>query len=990
MNAFTKLLSVGILIGSLMGSVNPPQAGAQPGLAPASSPVAQTQGVEYLLVMELPAADSMAIPENLSPIQVRRVAAAWANRQAQPVLEALNGLRVQGVVQGFAFDSQEWVLRVRLAEGTPDVLAKLAALPTVAQVLPGEATAGLQVGYSQALREIFYQASLQVAPEVDRPDMTDPSIYVFAMEGNPYTYLRGMTLPNIPVALSARRGTALLFSQTVISDSGGVYQLEPERIAGVYSWQLLPGDVVTASAHGSTVSTTVARLTAWIDPVQDAMIGVTAPGRSLLAWVNWEKLVSPCNPEIGGSMKSGTSSSDGSFQVDFSDIDLLHGAWGSVEVYDGNHNMTWGMVNAFWMHVDLTSNDTMLYFVPNQALELVLEQSSGITETLSGTAEYDGWFDIHWVNQLQTEDVIFVTSGDWTMTYSVLPVSLTVDPQTNMISGITEPYGEVMIQSSKPSPGSYAAYQLGFPTTCSVTSACLDTTSNGAGEFALSNPFDLGRGDALELQVWDGSGNSQINLLHVPLIAIRPAYQEILGYWAAGHTPLEIEVLDGGDVLKSFLETTSSEDGYYKVAVTDVPLVPGDRVVVNGTISTPDVMTTTLSMQVPEFTALIHSNGDHLTGNAPPGSLLLQYLDYQPATNTNTSTCKFKTTAGGEYDFDLTQQGIEGGDQGWVYSQGADGHISEAYSHGFQIMVEIDTGLVSGYTPEPGTPLTVVLLDDAGEIESRAIISTGLGYYYQYLVTHPLLPGQRVRIWVGENFSEVVLPPVTVEMDAATNRIYGLSAPLQHGVASLYQWYDNDGNTARSIHKLFTADSAGMYSVSFEGLTWWDCSEMVAGGQCTQARMKYTTLEEEYVVALNGPRPLPVPPDLYEADNSLQDAHAYVFISEHTFHDALDVDWVLLEVTEADLGKTIIIETFNLGLMADTVLWLYDHRGDDLMHDDDGGTGRGSRIQFAPAAAGMYYVEVVPYDADENTGNCGATYTLLISRDQVYMPVINR
>ena len=60
-------------------------------------------------------------------------------------------------------------------------------------------------------------------------------------------------------------------------------------------------------------------------------------------------------------------------------------------------------------------------------------------------------------------------------------------------------------------------------------------------------------------------------------------------------------------------------------------------------------------------------------------------------------------------------------------------------------------------------------------------------------------------------------------------------------------------------------------------------------------------------------------------------------------------------------------------------------------HDDDGGAGLASRIDWTPSAAGTYYVLVEPYDED-NTAYCDAVYDLLILpvRAQVFLPLVMR
>ena len=51
--------------------------------------------------------------------------------------------------------------------------------------------------------------------------------------------------------------------------------------ASGYNWGLMPGDVVEVTAHGVTVNTIVANLSAWVDPVANTVRGKTDAGRSV-------------------------------------------------------------------------------------------------------------------------------------------------------------------------------------------------------------------------------------------------------------------------------------------------------------------------------------------------------------------------------------------------------------------------------------------------------------------------------------------------------------------------------------------------------------------------------------------------------------------------------------------------------------------------------------------------------------------------------------
>jgi hypothetical protein len=70
---------------------------------------------------------------------------------------------------------------------------------------------------------------------------------------------------------------------------------------------------------------------------------------------------------------------------------------------------------------------------------------------------------------------------------------------------------------------------------------------------------------------------------------------------------------------------------------------------------------------------------------------------------------------------------------------------------------------------------------------------------------------------------------------------------------------------------------------------------------------------------------------------------------------------------------------------------LYDTDGGTILkYSDDGPVGVGSQIVFYPDGPGTYFVKILPYSKANNTGNCGSTYSFLITRHRIYLPFVRR
>jgi len=124
--------------------------------------------------------------------------------------------------------------------------------------------------------------------------------------------------------------------------------------------------------------------------------------------------------------------------------------------------------------------------------------------------------------------------------------------------------------------------------------------------------------------------------------------------------------------------------------------------------------------------------------------------------------------------------------------------------------------------------------------------------------------------------------------------------------------------------------------------------------------------------------------DLYEPDNSPGEAQPILGWQTHNINTLTDEDWVHFW---AEAGQTYVLATSNLGLGADTYLYLYDMDGETLLaaNDDYGGT-LASRILWECPDTGTYYAAVKHWNP--NVSGCGTTYDLSVSEQHVtFLPL---
>jgi hypothetical protein len=120
-------------------------------------------------------------------------------------------------------------------------------------------------------------------------------------------------------------------------------------------------------------------------------------------------------------------------------------------------------------------------------------------------------------------------------------------------------------------------------------------------------------------------------------------------------------------------------------------------------------------------------------------------------------------------------------------------------------------------------------------------------------------------------------------------------------------------------------------------------------------------------------------PDPYEPDDSAGDARLIATdgtVQFHNFHQAAEVDWLAFAVV--DEAVDYIIEAVDLAPATDTVLYLYDSDGQQLLDwNDDRQPGEpASYLYFNPYRPATFYLKVVPYDP--SVGGCQMSYGIRV------------
>jgi hypothetical protein len=194
------------------------------------------------------------------------------------------------------------------------------------------------------------------------------------------------------------------------------------------------------------------------------------------------------------------------------------------------------------------------------------------------------------------------------------------------------------------------------------------------------------------------------------------------------------------------------------------------------------------------------------------------------------------------------------------------------------------------------------------------------------------------------------------------------TSELGRKVDTVIYLFDGQGNQLA-----FDDDGADEFLAS---RLWWTAREdgslyvMVRGLGDTEAGRG-----TEYTVSLGMADGFEV--DEYEPDDSRAQA-SLIAVGEtqrHNRHTASDEDWISFEVQP---GVTYVVQTLNLGVDADTVIYLFDSQGNELALDDDGSEeAQASRLEWTPQEGGTLYVRVE--DWLQNSSGPGTQYEVALS-----------
>jgi hypothetical protein len=944
-----------------------------------------------LLVLPIDILDPATIPSGMSPEQAAAYTQQLTHQMTQPLLAKLQRMQAEGLITSFAVRVDLHALTVTgISE---QGIESISGLRQVSTVMPYENEMPVCASVAaKALFEKVFALSQMDAQRAQRYQLapaglqaTDPTIEIYAPPGSMWTDVQGNTTSNTPVTLRILRGGQEIGAGSTTSNNDGRYNFSPAWQSCPdpgYSWTLRPGDVVEVSANGKTVSSVVASLSAWIDPIANTVAGRTDPQRTIEVSL-YIPSINECSDHQFYHQNSSVTE-NGFFSVNMGEqVDFDRRSSAYINARDANGNTTFAWFSAHRISAALNQANFSGYLKPDADFTARLSRNGDLLSTYDGTTTANGHFYGQFDSDVQAGDMIKVESGDISIEYIATAVSLTLDPAGDRIVGVTTPGHRIEVNFFKNNS------PWDIPSTCSWAYYCGVTIANDNGGFEIVANLDLMPGDYVDLHSYDAEGNHQYSgHRHVRAIMADLTWNTIQGFWDDPDTSsLAVILKDSGGAVKwsePSVSINSWNGGFYTQA--SLPLSPGDSIEAgNG------VYTETMTIQ--PLTAQLGGGSGHLSGTGANGRLLAWLSDFRSEFGFHWRQCTEADTATGDYTLTFDNGDVGAQDSAIVWNIGPDGHSTKRSVHAFSVNMNKADNYVWGYSRQPNSEILITLWRSGEPLAAHRATSSNTGYYYAYLnsgTTDTIMQGDTLQVQTEDgDDTSILIPELTVAIDADNNQIYG-RAPAGQVVHLRSLRHLN--SIGFYLIQTATTDGSGNYRADFDYQSWFfNCRTVAPGHHCSQAGISYYN-EDAHQIRLEGPYPQPVEADSHEGDNTAATARAYTGVRSHTFHASDDVDWVFFNVPAADIlnGVAYRIETFNLGWNMATRAELFDANmtllGQWTGYEQ---TGRGVSALWAPSSSGKYYLRLSPPDAIY-TAYCDARFDLSILpvRAELFLPMV--
>ncbi|KAA3660591.1 MAG: hypothetical protein DWQ04_18955 [Chloroflexi bacterium] len=465
----------------------------------------------------------------------------------------------------------------------------------------------------------------------------------------------------------------------------------------------------------------------------------------------------------------------------------------------------------------------------NKTVTMNLIRNGQTVATQSTTSSSNGFYyfspswqscpfpDYSW--QAKTGDVVQVSANGQTASTTVVDISLSVDPITNIASGTTAPGRTVVVNIYQPQNG-----------ICSGTSQSKQTTAaSGNYNLDFSSLLNFNRAASGQAYAKDGNGNSTYTYAHAHTI-----YAYFNSYEFAGvispSSSYTAKLQRSGSTL-DMVTGSSSGNGYFNDNFS-YEIEPGDIIQLSGSNFT------NFQYTAVDLTTTFNINTNQLTGTtASNRTVSASFNKRSNSYDVVTTTCSYgydceSTTSNSSGNYTLNASiDIERGDYAYVYVYDTNG-MYQYTSGGVNapaIVATPNSSQIKGLGTTPYTYVSITLKNSSGIVKDSATdYSDYEGEFYEWMNT-TVYPGDIIEINDGSTTTSMTVQNTDTYLNSSTDRLNGtasgkLLALLWDYDAGFY-WNDYcaSTNATGSVNLAFSSanidgqDYAKVYNTGADG-----------------------------------------------------------------------------------------------------------------------------------------------------------------------------
>lgn len=812
-----------------------------------------------------------------------------------------------------------------------------------------------------------------------------PIIEIYQSSYEDWWNINTIVTPNTEVKLEIWRGGNLVAYDYSLSGNTGYVYFSPDYIScpsGHFSWNLITGDTVKIIDSGQTYQTVYAPISGWANPDTNIVFGTTLPWRTVAINFWMTPLTNYC--ETLDTTVHTASGDSGSFSINTSSqIDFTQNTSVTIYSIDSSGNYTYTNARVFSINIWAEYSGIDFRHMPNMDFTGTLTRDASIISSVSGQTDDEGYGWGEFSAPTQVGDVFNLTVGSDTFVRTVesrsFPEITSFDPETGVLTGIGIPGEKIFIEVY---PSSDSAIVK-----CNYFYQCEGIIIPESGLFTINiGPVSPGQGVDLIKVLQDGRIIGKF-VFYEPVINANPQYNRVIFddvYW--GDDPI-VTLKDSLGGIKHSLIASRYFYGYTYYAQFNADMIAGDRIEITDGHRT-DVMV------VGDLRNLrLNYNTNILTGQGTGQKVMAQI---NGSNGDSYSYCS-EHDLGSETNFALAVPVVNAAYQAYVELYGADGNVTSGYAYSLDLNVWVNNSTLIGVAETPGVTVNWELWRSENKIyEGNTSLGPTIDFFYVWLGTPPLTGDTLVVTTSDGNSASIVYPVLNATADFSTRTVSGKSIPNRSG------WINFYGQTPDryfSYNVSNFADSGGSYLVHLPQEMYWseDCVPVNPAYPCVTLG-NYSWDMENFLI-INGPGyPNPIAADVYEMDDTKENASGISGLQSHTIHTDNDLDWVKFTVSQEDVdhGHPFLFKTYGLGWDFDLVMELLAQDGMtllDIIEDENwDGSGLGPEMQHIFTEPGTYYLRLHSMGTDWDGGYCDSKYSLLVIKDPqyVFLPLIKR